>query len=307
MRDSAWSRPERLTIFSSLLHRARCTPGIVGATCSGTRGSGSTHDSDWAVMRYPIKGKLRYEDIENGALILLLLRESVAWEELCGRFDYVDPTDANNTATMALIDNLRELRDLGLIRFEDSDGAEPSVPTSEITTTRLWSTIRAAFGGMSISDAALLSRQSTGMAVVPAFGRPRRPKESINVFVLMPFNEELEGVYRNHIRPLCDELGVSIRRADDIVGAGPFMEKVWDGICAADPIIADCTQRNPNVFYEIGMAHTIGTTVVLLTRSEDDIPADIKHYEYIPYVYDPEGVGGLIDKLRIFIKSHFDL
>jgi len=46
------------------------------------------------------------------------------------------------------------------------------------------------------------------------------------------------------------------------------MEKVWDGICAAELIIADCTQKNPNVFYEIGMAHTVGKKVVLITRSE---------------------------------------
>jgi hypothetical protein len=32
-----------------------------------------------------------------------------------------------------------------------------------------------------------------------------------------------------------------------------------------------------------------------------------KHYDYIPYVYDPEGVDHLIEKLRQFIKAHFGL
>ena len=258
-------------------------------------------------MRYPIDGRLRYEEIENGALILLLLRESSSWEDLYNRFEFADPAEPNNTATMVLLDKLRQMRELGLIRFDDDSKAEFSAPTSEITTTQLWSRIRVAFGGMSLSDTALLSRHSVGMAVAPVFGRPRRVEEDIDIFVLMPFNQELERVYLNHIRPLGEELGVSIRRADEIVKAGPFMDKVWDGICAADLIIADCTQQNPNVFYEIGMAHTIGKTVVLLTRSEDDIPSDIKHYEYIPYVYDPEGVDGLIGRLKAFIKSHFDV
>ena len=258
-------------------------------------------------MRYTSDGGLRFEEIQNGALILLLLRENSTWEELCAKFEYADAADFNNTATMELLDKLRRMREIGLIGFDEEGEDEYSAPTSEITTTPLWSKVRVALGGMSLSDAALLSRHSVGMAVTPVFGRPRRSADGIDIFVLMPFNEELENVYRNHIRPLGEDLGLSIRRADDIVRAGPFMEKVWDGICAADLIIADCTQQNPNVFYEIGMAHTVGTTVVLLTRSEDDIPSDIKHYEYIPYVYDPEGVEELVGRLRAFIESHFDL
>ncbi len=203
---------------------------------------------------------------------------------------------------MFLSDQLRRMRELDLISFEDQEG----VPVSEIVDTGLWAKIRVSFGGMSASDAAMISRHAAGIAVTPVFGRPRKLEESIDVFVLMPFNEELEPIYLNHILPLGDELGVSIRRADDKLWAGPFMEKVWDGIYAADLILADCTQSNPNVFYEIGIAHAIGKKVVLLTRSEADIPSDIKHYDYIPYVYDPEGVGELIDQLRRFIGSHFE-
>jgi hypothetical protein len=85
------------------------------------------------------------------------------------------------------------------------------------------------------------------------------------------------------------------------------MEKVWEGICAAQLIIADCTEKNPNVFYEIGIAHTIGKKVVLITRSDEDIPSDVKNFDYIRYVYDPEGVGAFIERLRTFLNSHFKL
>ena len=85
------------------------------------------------------------------------------------------------------------------------------------------------------------------------------------------------------------------------------MEKVWDGICGAQLILADCTQKNPNVFYEIGMAHTVGKKVVLITRSQEDIPSDIKHYEYIQYDYDPEGVDKLIEKLSQYVQAYFGL
>ena len=43
-------------------------------------------------MEYPVKNNIPYEEIENGALIPLLLRKSKTWEELCGRYAYTDPT-----------------------------------------------------------------------------------------------------------------------------------------------------------------------------------------------------------------------
>jgi hypothetical protein len=257
-------------------------------------------------MNIPMKSNIPYEQIENGALILVLIRESKTWEELCARYAYADPAQLMaNTNTMMLRDKLFEMRDLGLISFEEEEGEGGKKPVGEIKDTGLWSKIRVAFGGMSLSEAAMLSRHSTGMAVTPVFGRPRSPNERIDVFVLMPFNAKMEKVYTNHIKKIGGELGLTVRRADDIFAPGPFMEKVWDGICAAQLILADCTQENPNVFYEIGMAHTVGKKVVLITRSEKDIPSDIKHYDYIPYVYDPEGVDQLIEKLREFMKAHF--
>lgn len=254
----------------------------------------------------PMKNDIPYEQIENGALILLLLRESKTWEALCGRYAYADPAQLmGNTNTMMLRDKLLEMREVGLIRFEEEETEGGKKPVGEIKDTGLWSKIRVSFGGMSLSEAALLSRHAKGMAVTPVFGRPRQPDEKVDVFVLMPFDAEMKEVYTDHITGMGPELGLTIRRADDLFTTGPFMEKVWDGICAAQLILADCTQKNPNVFYEIGMAHTVGKKVVLITRSEEDIPSDIKHYDYI--VYDPEGVDRLIERLRQFIKAYFGL
>jgi hypothetical protein len=259
-------------------------------------------------MTTSMKNNIPFEQIENGALILQLLRESKTWEELCGRYAYADPEQLmGNTATMLLRDKLLEMRDIGLISFEDEETNGGKRPVGEIKDTGLWSKIRVSFGGMSLSEAAMLSRASKGMAVTPVFGRPRQPAERTDVFVLMPFKATMDKVYTNHIKKMAQELGLTIRRADDIFTPAPFMEKVWDGICGAQLILADCTQKNPNVFYEIGMAHTVGKKVVLITRSEKDIPSDIKNYDYIPYVYDPEGVDQLIEKLRQFIKAHFGL
>ena len=44
--------------------------------------------------------------------------------------------------------------------------------------------------------------------------------------------------------------------------------------------------------------------MILLTRSDKDVPSDIKHLDYITYNYDPEGVQQLLEKLRAFIKQN---
>jgi hypothetical protein len=204
---------------------------------------------------------------------------------------------------MKLRDKLVEMRGLGLVEFEERTVSD-SKTLGDIQATDLWQKIRVALGGMSLSEVALLSSHASGVAVVPIFGRPRVPDQNIDVFVLMPFKAKLDKVYTKHIKKLGADLGITIQRADELFSPKPFMQKVWDGICAARLVIADCTERNPNVFYEIGIAHTLGKQVILLTRSDKDVPSDIKHFDYISYIYSPEGVQQLLDKLRAFIRQN---
>lgn len=252
--------------------------------------------------------KFGFVDINNGALILLVLRECKTWPELCGRFGYADPDDLEtNTCSMLLYQKLSELRALKLLNFEEQVDEGGKKTLGSITVAKHWGDIRLALGGVSLHDLALLSGPAEGMAVNPLFGRPGRPGEAADVFVLMPFNSKFRNVYANHIKPLGEAIGVTIRRADDFFTPAPFMSKVWDGICSARLVIADCTERNPNVFYEIGMAHTVGKPVVLITRSESDIPSDIKHIDFIEYAYDPEGTKELTSRLEDIIRKQLAL
>jgi hypothetical protein len=75
------------------------------------------------------------------------------------------------------------------------------------------------------------------------------------------------------------------------------MEDIWDAINAARAIIADCTGRNPNVFYEIGLAHAVGKPVVLITQKGEDVPFDLKAIRYIEYEYSPRGMKTFEDSL----------
>ena len=94
-----------------------------------------------------------------------------------------------------------------------------------------------------------------------------------------------------------------MKRGDDFFTAHHVIKDIWDAICGARIVIADCTGRNPNVFYEIGMAHTVGKAVILLTQNDEDVPFDLRQVRYIQYTYTPPGMKEFEKKLAETIKS----
>jgi len=93
-------------------------------------------------------------------------------------------------------------------------------------------------------------------------------------FVLMPFAEQFDLVY-NTIEDALKGLMVCTR-ADDLRLGQPILERILQGIATADLIIVDLTGRNPNVFYELALAHTRTKEVLLLTQDIEDVPFDLR-------------------------------
>ncbi len=62
-------------------------------------------------------------------------------------------------------------------------------------------------------------------------------------------------------------------------------------------LVAELTGRNPNVLYELGIAHTLGKPVVMITQSLDDVPFDLRHHRSIPYTHTPRGAQQLEEAL----------
>ena len=79
------------------------------------------------------------------------------------------------------------------------------------------------------------------------------------------------------------------------------MEDIWESICISRLIIADVTGRNANVFYELGIAHTLGKSCVVLTQNQQDVPFDITARRYIHY--DPAKKVALRTHLEKTIKN----
>ena len=127
-------------------------------------------------------------------------------------------------------------------------------------------------------------------------------------FVMMPFAPPLGGYYETIYKPAIEKAGLQAVRADaDIFGAGKIMNQVWAGIRAAKVLVAELTQRNPNVFYELGLAHALRKPVVLVSSNEEDVPFDLHHIRVIYYdVSDPFWGQKLIAKVAENILSAID-
>lgn len=121
-------------------------------------------------------------------------------------------------------------------------------------------------------------------------------------FVLMPFSDSLQPIYDDHIRPTVESAGLVCQRADDVVGTNAITWDIWERINRARFLIADLTNQNANVFYELGLAHAISKDVVLLTQSMDFVPFDLKSLRCIVYDFTPRGV----QKLQSTLKSTID-
>jgi nucleoside 2-deoxyribosyltransferase len=136
----------------------------------------------------------------------------------------------------------------------------------------------------------------------PIFGLPSNEFEKIDVFMVMPFLENLKPVYNDHIQKVAGKLGVSIARGDDFFTSNSIISDIWNAINSCKIVIADCTGRNPNVFYEIGIAHTIGKPVIFLAQNKDDIPFDTQHLRHIIYEFTPRGMAEFEKKLTTTLK-----
>jgi len=125
-------------------------------------------------------------------------------------------------------------------------------------------------------------------------------------FVLMPFATELVPVYENAIVPAATTAGLECQRADDITTPGGIMAQVWESLLKARVVVADLTNMNANVFYELGLAHTIGHNAILLTQDMEWVPFDLRHMRCVQYQPSEHGLRLLSQKLRRIFKEHID-
>lgn len=108
--------------------------------------------------------------------------------------------------------------------------------------------------------------------------------EKNRCFVIMPFEDKLNFVY-GKIKQELSSKGFICNRVDEIMGATPIINKILTEMLRSRYIIADLTGCNPNVFYELGIAHSFkdAQNIIILKQKNSNVPFDITHLTYIEY------------------------
>jgi len=101
--------------------------------------------------------------------------------------------------------------------------------------------------------------------------------------ILMPFNQPWSDTVYRELREILSQHDFQAIRPDELHDR-EVLEGIWRSINEAGIIIADCTGGNLNVFYELGIAHTIGREVILICQDvKRDIPYDLHSQRIIEY------------------------
>lgn len=130
----------------------------------------------------------------------------------------------------------------------------------------------------------------------PAAADKTPPRDTC--FVLMPFGGWFDQYYEAVYRPAIEASGLSPKRADDIYRPGTIVNDIWSFTKAAKLLLADLMDRNPNVFYELGLAHALAKPVILVTESIEQVPFDLRALRVIEYdKNDPTWGDVLRDKI----------
>ena len=107
-------------------------------------------------------------------------------------------------------------------------------------------------------------------------------REVPTCFLIMPFATELDFVHRV-ISDVVGSHGIRCIRADEVYLSRPVMDDVKQMIAGADLVIVDFTGRNPNVYYEAGLADAWRKDWIVLSQTSEDMTFDVRHVRSIRY------------------------
>lgn len=176
----------------------------------------------------------------------------------------------------------------------------PSIILTESSQTRIPILQAIAYTHIE-SEINRVNKEKSMLQFNPVFGPAAYSVENKFIFTLMPFTEELTKIYNDIIKPTIEgeKLKMVCKRADEIKSNKAIIQDIFKGICEARIVIADLTNLNPNVMYELGIAHTIGKETILIYQRNDEIkfPLDVTHIRRIEYKNDASGGKHLENEL----------
>jgi ActR/RegA family two-component response regulator len=144
-------------------------------------------------------------------------------------------------------------------------------------------------------------------AVLSELDRLREEDPPKQCFVIMPFSktkscsaEQWKDIFDNTIKPAVENAGFNYKCFRANLAIGNIVKDILDNLNNAEVVIADMTDKNPNVFYELGVRHALKNATILITQNIKDIPFDLRHYATLQYDWTTQDGK---DRFKVEIKK----
>jgi len=115
-------------------------------------------------------------------------------------------------------------------------------------------------------------------------------------FVIMPFGSFFDSYYNDIYKKAIENVGLISKRADDLYRSSTIVQDIWNYTKEAKLILADLTGKNPNVFYELGLAHALAKPAILITNTIEDVPFDLRALRVLTFDKNHPNWGNILQK-----------
>ena len=129
-----------------------------------------------------------------------------------------------------------------------------------------------------------------------------------DVFIIMPFSgtktcTEIQWteIFEDVFKPAFQEIYYSCERAKPETGS--LIKSIITKLHSSFVVLADITDRNANVFYELGVRHSLSKRTIIVTQDSNHIPSDLKGYWSIVYSTTPSGVSKFKREIKEIITK----
>lgn len=122
---------------------------------------------------------------------------------------------------------------------------------------------------------------------------------STNYRTLNPVREALEMI--------SGRLNIEIYQADYFNIEEQIVPQIIETIKKADVVVADISNENPNIYYEVGIAHSMGKPVILVSQTNNFNRFSLLSYRFYNYDIDTKGIKNLSFRLEQILSDSNEL
>lgn len=123
--------------------------------------------------------------------------------------------------------------------------------------------------------------------------------EAGSCFVAISYQHEYQTIYEKAVEPAIQRAGFKPLHPAQVFSTGSLLDKISELVRSSQVVVADITNRNPNVFMEIGIAFGLGKRVVVITQDTSAVPSDLQSMSVLTYQSTPEG----LDRLKFLLAE----